>query len=82
MEEQALRAYHRRTLAADALIGSTTWPVPTGGLCAAPSALCLLAPSARTRWPSVAQGEEQLGQVECPLAGRGADHAIERSNAG
>ena len=26
MEEQALRAYHRRTLAADALIGSTTWP--------------------------------------------------------
>ena len=44
-KSQSLRAYQRRTLAADAL----TWPAPTRAVCAGRSALCSLAPSARTR---------------------------------
>lgn len=51
MEEQALRAYHRRTLAADALIASCYLAgTNTRRVRRALSALFAGAPSARTRW--------------------------------
>ena len=46
---QALRTYQRRTLAADALIASTTWPAPTRAGCAGRLLRCSAERSAKTR---------------------------------
>ncbi len=74
-KSQALRAYQRRTLAADALIASTYLSYQY-----APGAACADGAVWRRRWqghgePDVAQGEERLGRLEWPLACRGADCA-------
>ena len=73
----ALRAYQRRTLAADALIagsylaGSTN----TRRVRRALAAVFAGAVSKGHGELGVAQGDERLGRPECPLARRGADRA-------
>ena len=70
-KRQAVRPYQRRTLAADALIagcylaGTNTRRVrrPLGALFGG-------AVGQGHGEPGLAQGEERLGCVECPLAGR------------
>src|SRR5215475_12084897 len=77
-KSQSLRAYQRRTLAADALIAGCY-------LAGTNTRRVRRALNALVRWggrqghgePGVAQGEERLGRLECPLAGRRADRAID-----
>jgi hypothetical protein len=75
-KSQALRAYQRRTLAADALIANTH-PGRHQHATGAPSANGLVWRCRRQRHgePDLAQGEERLGRVEHPLAGRRANRA-------
>ena len=47
-KSQALRAYQRRTLAADALIAARIWPAPIPAVCAVRLAPCSAERSART----------------------------------
>ena len=70
-KSQALRAYQRRTLAADALIAGTYLSgTNTRRVRRALGALFGGAVGKDTVSRGVAQGEERLGRMECPLAGR------------
>ena len=70
-KSRALRAYQRRTLAADALIASTYLAgTNTRRVRRALGAVFGGAVGKDTGESSVAQGEERLGRLECPLAGR------------
>jgi hypothetical protein len=75
-KSQALRAYQRRTLAADALIAST-YLAGTNTRRVRRALAALFGGISRQghREPDVAQGEERLGCLEHPLAGRGSDRA-------
>ena len=72
-KSQALRAYQRRTLAADALIaGAYLAGTNTRRVRWALAALFGGAVGKDTVSSGVAQGADRLGCLECPLAGRGA----------
>ena len=73
-KSQALRAYQRRTLAADALIaGAYLAGTNTRRVRRALAALFGGAVGKEDGQPGVAQGTDRLGSLQCPLAGRGAD---------
>jgi hypothetical protein len=75
-KSEAVRAYQRRTVAADALIAGTYLAgTNTRRVRRALGALFGGAVSKDIVRPGLAQGEERLGSVERPLAGRGADCA-------
>ena len=74
-----LRAYQRRTLAADALIaGSYLAGTNTRRVRRALAALFGGTVGKDTVSRTWAQGEERLGRMEQPFAGRGADHGDSR----
>ena len=75
-KSQALRAYQRRTLPADALIaGAYLAGTNTRRVRRALAALFGGAVGKDTVSWVLAQGADRLGSLECPLAGRGADRA-------
>jgi Transposase, Mutator family len=76
-KSQVLRTYQRRTLAADALIascylaGTNTRRVKRAG-----HSVCRRGQQGHGE-PGLAQGEERLGRLECPLTGCGTDRATD-----
>lgn len=76
-QSKVLRAYQRRTLAADALIASA-YLAGTNTRRVRRALKALFADGRQgCRQPDLAEGEERLGSLECPLAGRGADRAVD-----
>ena len=75
-KSQALRGYQRRTLAADALIAST-YLAGTNTRRVRRALAALFGRNDRQGYgePDVAQGEERLGCLEHPFAGRRTDRA-------
>src|SRR5215467_3363371 len=74
----ALRAYQRRTKQADSLIaGAYLAGTNTRRVRRALSAVFGGAISKDTVSRDVAEGERRLGYLECPSAGRGADHPLD-----